>query len=275
MDAGWHHSLVRPQKPAKEPRTDNHKVDQRSSLQCSCLLGIGRWVLPFLILAALPLLSAAQSPQVSMAQPSSGDFEVSVGQLKVPGKVWIHLRAAHTALSQRNLKKAGRETDRALQIAPQCAPAFSMKAYIALAASDPLAAIEDATRATFIDRYNADSFVALAMAYNSAEDFPNSQRAAREALAIRPDLWPARLELAKGLYGQGRFEAALAELGALRVDFPDVHLIRGNVFMRLGRAHEGAAEFTLFLQEAPHDRRVEAVRQIVARTEPPGLVPSD
>lgn len=62
---------------------------------------------------------------------------------------------------------------------------------------------------------------------------------AREAFKIRPDEWDARLELAKGLYGQGQWDEALAELNTIDKDFPHVHLLKANVFMSLGGDKRG------------------------------------
>jgi len=114
----------------------------------------------------------------------------------------------------------------------------------------------------------AESFVALAMAYNSSEEFLSAQHAAEKAIKLRSDSWQARLELAKSRYGENQYDAALGELDALGKDFADVHLLRGNVFMRLGRTHEAASEFLLFIEEAPHDHRVGAIKQIIASTLP-------
>ena len=261
MESSYSRSLIHLSRPPSENTFDNNKVDQLYSL-----LAKNHWIL-WIILVSWSLHSAAQTPYSKKLEASSKEFEISVAELKVPGKAWSHLQAAHKDLSEGKLKEATKEADRALQIAPKCAPAFSMKAFIDLAGRNPLAAVQDATRATSIDPYSAESFVALAMAYNSVADFLNGQHAAQEALTIRPESWQARLELAKSLYGQGGFDAALGELNAIRKNFPDVHLVKGNVLMCLGRTHESVAEFALFLDEAPHDHRAEAIRQIIARAE--------
>jgi hypothetical protein len=85
---------------------------------------------------------------------------------------------------------------------------------------------------------------------------------------LRPDSWQARLELAESFYGQGEFVLALCELDLANVDFPDAHLVRGNVLMQLGRRPEAAEEFSAFMREAPGDPRGEQIQHI-AGTLPP------
>jgi tetratricopeptide (TPR) repeat protein len=136
----------------------------------------------------------------------------------------------------------------------------------------PLSA--DATHATSIDAYDGDAFVALAMTYNSLNNFENAMKAATQALALQPDSWQSRLEMAKSLYGRGQFDLALAVLNEVAKDFPDVHLVRGNVLMNLARRKEAVEEFTLFLREAPIDPRSERVRRICAASAMGGVVES-
>ncbi len=284
MDAGCSRSRVQQSRPNHQNPPDNHKADQfnehclgqlSSSQRISAQPGSAkcrsaqRWLLWICIGISLADVSLAQTPHAKALDPVPGDDPVSIAELKIPSKAWSHLRAAHKAFRQGKLQEAESEADRALRIDPACAPAFSMKAFIDLASKNPVSAVEHATRAISVDPYSADSFVALAMAYNLAADFLGSQRAASDALNLRPNSWQARLELGKSLYGQNRFDAALRELNAVSKDFPDVHLVKGNVLMRLGRAQEGAAEFALFLAEAPHDSRVGAIRQIVERAQAP------
>jgi tetratricopeptide (TPR) repeat protein len=178
------------------------------------------------------------------------------------------LGAAHKEFTRGNLEKADREIERALQADPSCGPAFSIRAFIKLAEKDSTGALADAARATSIDAYDGDAFVALAMAYNSLKDFENALKAARQAVALQPNSWQARLESAKSLYGQRQFSSALDELNHVAEDFPDVHLVRGNVLMSLGRRQESVAEFTVFLQQEPFDPRSEQIRRICATVVP-------
>jgi tetratricopeptide (TPR) repeat protein len=199
------------------------------------------------------------------AQISPEMYTVSAQELGVPAKAQAHLKLARREFSRSNFTGAKKEIDQALQVDSICAPAFSMRALLRLASRDLDGAIEDATRALALDPTEADADVALATAYNSLGEFKKAEGAAHQALGMRPDFWQGRLELAKAFYGQERFVPALRELDELNRDFPDVHLVRANVLMRLNRSEEARIEFREFLHEAPNDPRREQIQRIVNR----------
>lgn len=266
MDASYCRSLVLTPAQPTQNKLHSNKANQ--------LNGVG--FAGLCILCVCLALCPTQPAHAQTSGPSTLDhdprFEVSVAELKVSNKVWVHLQGAHRALSAGDLNEAAKQTDHALRIDPNCGAALAMKAFVDLARKNPADAIQNATHAASVDPYDIGALLALATAYNAVNRFPDAERAAQEALRLNPNSWEARLELAKSFYGEERFDAALAELDVTPKDFPDVHLVRGNVLMRLSRSKEGAAEFAVFVQEAPHDPRIDAIRQIIAQTAAsPGL----
>ncbi len=189
---------------------------------------------------------------------------VSVAQLSIPAKAWRHLTAAHKEFSRGKLDAATNEIDAVLRLAPVCAQAFSMRALIKLAARNFPGAAEDARHAVFLDENDAESYIALGTAYNSLKEFSKAEEAVRQALSIRPDSWQGQIEMAKSLYGQGQYILALSELDSVGRDFPDVHLVRGDVLMCLNRSQEAAEQFSIFLRQAPGDPRTQQIEQIIA-----------
>jgi tetratricopeptide (TPR) repeat protein len=196
--------------------------------------------------------------------PEPPQDTVSAARLRVQAKTWKHLESAHAQFSKGNLTGAAMEVDRVLKVDPACAPAFTMRAFLNLAEKDRAGAVEDAKMAILLDPHAAESFVALAMAYNSLKEFERAREAAGRALSLHPDSFQSQLELAKSFYGEGHLVLALRELELVGLDFPDVHLVRGNVLMGLDRSAEAADEFEIFLKEAPSDSRTEQIRAVVA-----------
>jgi tetratricopeptide (TPR) repeat protein len=197
--------------------------------------------------------------------PAAGRYVVSAKQLRVPAKARERLVDAQESFRKLKFDEAEQEIAGALRADSAFAGAFAMRAFIRLAQKDFNRAVEDARRAALLDPEDAESFVALATSYNSLRDFEKAEGPAWHALSLRRDCWQGRLELAKALYGQGRFVVALREMDELNQDFPDVHLVRANVLARLNRAQEAAEEFERFLHQAPDDPRSEQVKRIVAR----------
>ena len=192
---------------------------------------------------------------------------VSVSRLRVPAKAASHLEAAKRRFAKMQLAQANIEIDRAIKIYPDFAQAFGMRALVSLAEKDFTASVESAAHAIRLDGADAYSWVALATAYNSLNEWAEAEAAAGQALALDPSVWQGRLELAKSAYGEARFELALYILEQLNRDIPDVHLVQANSLMRLGRPQQAARQFSLFLQEAPGDSRADQIRQILIQVQ--------
>lgn len=206
----------------------------------------------------------SQAQRAEAGQSPAMQSAISVQQLRVPSKARQYLHRAEQQFNKNHFSSAMAAVEQALQVAPDCASAFTMRALIKLASGNVSGALADASQATALDPNDALSFLALATANNFQQDFVNAQTAARQALKMQPDLWQAHLELAKALDGQGQFLPALRELSSLKTDFPDIHLVRAKLLMRLGQDHEAAQEFGLFLDEAPSDRRAGQIKSLAA-----------
>jgi tetratricopeptide (TPR) repeat protein len=209
-------------------------------------------------------LSLALPARPANSMPSPGRYRVSAGRLEVSAKARTHLAAAQREFRKMKFNEAEREIDAALQSDPTFAQAFTMRAFIQLAEKNPRQAVKDAKRAASLDPDDPESFIALAMAYNSLGEFYEAEGTVQRALSLRPESWQGRLELAKSFYGRGDFVVALRELDLGHIDFPDAHLVRGNVMMSLDRKREAGDEFSAFLREAPNDPRDQQIRQTVA-----------
>jgi tetratricopeptide (TPR) repeat protein len=192
---------------------------------------------------------------------------ISVSRLRVPAKAVTHFEAAQRHFLKMQLAQAREELDRAIGIYPGFAEAFRMMALVHLAEKDFASAAESSAHAIRLDGSDAYSWVALATAYNSLNEWPEAEAAAAQALEVNPLAWQGRLELAKSFYGEGRFTLALSTLDRLDQDVPDIHLVRANSLMHLGRPREAAQQFSAFLQKTSGDSRAEQIRQILSRVQ--------
>jgi tetratricopeptide (TPR) repeat protein len=193
-----------------------------------------------------------------------GRFTVSARRLGISPKVRTHIAVAQQRFEHGDLPEAMNELEAAMGNCPSCSEAWSMRAFMKLSAKDFSGAIDDGLHAIALDRNNAEAHLALGTAYNSMMDFSGAEVLLRSSLELHPDSWQAQLELAKTWYGQNRLVLALRQLDLIEHDFPDIHLVRANVLIRLGRKRAGAKEFDAFLREVPGDRRAPQIRQIMA-----------
>jgi tetratricopeptide (TPR) repeat protein len=223
------------------------------------------FLLPFSdALAQFPDTAVSNQPSIPAVAPTTSEhYTVSAKTLGISAKARKHLAAAHKEFSKMNVDEALRHIDATLHTDPGCAQAFSMRAFIRLAAKDPRGAVDDSRRAMALDPGDPEAYIALATSYNSLKEFQKAEEAVRQALRLRPEFWQGRLELAKSLYGQGEFVLALRELDSKPVNFPDAHLVRGNVLVRLGRSQEAGEEFHAFLQQDLSDPRAQQVHHIM------------
>ena len=219
------------------------------------------------------LIRACMGQVANAREPLTPQYDISVEQLKIQPKVLRHLLRAEQDFRSKRLSDAFKEVERALRIDPACAQAFTMKALLELSLRDIDDALYDSKRAVTMDANNGLSFLALATAQNSRGNSREAEPAAREALRLQPGLWQAHVEIAKSLYGQDLVPDALKEIDAVRVDFPDVHLVRGNILMRLGHRREAAVEFATFLRQSPKDPRTEQIRRMIASSVQPSEAP--
>lgn len=192
------------------------------------------------------------------------EHTISARQLAMPSKTRARIAAAQKKFDEGNISGAIHQLNTALTLSPSCSEAWSMRAFIRLSDRDLAGAIRDASRASELDRNNAEALVALGTALNSQKSFDTAESNLRRALALNPGSWQAQLELAKAWYGQKRFVMALRQLDLIPRDFPDIHLVRANILMNLGRKREGAEEFEVFLRAVPGDRRAAQIKAIMA-----------
>jgi tetratricopeptide (TPR) repeat protein len=204
-------------------------------------------------------------PASDYAAHIAGRYMVSAQQAAVPARARASLRSAQKRFREAKVNEALKEIDNALHADPDFARALTMRAFLQLAAKNPNGAVEDAKHAILLDPSDAESFVALAMAYNDVENYGDAGQAAERALDLRSDSWQGRLELAESFYGRHDFVVALRELDLAEIDFPDAHLVRGNVLLKLGRPTEAGEEFQTFVQEAPNDPRRQQVDRLITQ----------
>jgi tetratricopeptide (TPR) repeat protein len=251
----------------------NDKVHRLTGVTLIAGVLLSLAVLSLPTFAQAPPITAKTNSQIDLRISSSGDSRnqsaspdvISVSHLRIPVKAARHLEAAQKWFAEMQLAQAAKEIDRAIKVYPAFAQAFCRKALVQLAGKDFTGSVESAAHAISLDDTDAYSWIALATAFNSLNEWPEAEAAASRSLLLDSFAWQGRLEMAKSFYGEGKYVPALNILDQLRQDIPDIHLVRANSLMRIGRTQEAVQQFSIFLGETPGDSRADRIRQILAR----------
>ncbi len=223
------------------------------------------------ILAALALSAclstAAAVAQVSEHSARSTMAVVSVATLSVPGKAWKHFEKARTAARAARRAECLQEIDKALEIAPQFAEAYLLRADRAVVDRQFEAAIEDVLTAQRLEPTIAWSQVVLASAYNGLERFNDASLLLSNLQGKEADSWQAKYEMARAQVGRRDVEAALhwseIALAAAPLDFADAHILRANALQIAHRWQEATAEMEAYLaSRGPQTHRAEVLAAI-------------
>lgn len=118
--------------------------------------------------------------------PNPRRYAVSATTLGVPKKARSHLRSAQEQFGKANFDVALQEIDRALQVDPQFAQAFSMRALVNMAVKNLNQALQDAEHARSLDPANEDAYLTLGTAYNSLHEFENGRGGRRKSSENKP-----------------------------------------------------------------------------------------
>jgi DNA-binding winged helix-turn-helix (wHTH) protein/Tfp pilus assembly protein PilF len=108
--------------------------------------------------------------------------------------------------------------------------------------------IEHARHAVHLDRELSEAHATLSFLLTSAFQFDEARRAARQAVALKPDNWRHQYRLGHALWGEARlraFERMLAlhpQFAYARFEMAMVHVARGQADAAMALVHEGAGE---------------------------------
>ena len=134
---------------------------------------------------------------------------VSVASLRIPQKAWAHFERAKAAADRNRPAESERESAKALQIAPQFAEVYLLRASQQIRAHDFEGAVASAQSAQRAEPGVMWLNIVLAGAYNGLQRYGDALRALREARPDEADTWQAKYEAARAETGLGHVEEAL------------------------------------------------------------------
>ena len=131
--------------------------------------------------------------------------------------------------------------------------------------SDAQWAFEEATK---VEPGNAKAYLGAGSALNEEKNYLEAQKALQHSLEIRPDSAEAHYELARSLWGLGKWQAAephVRQAISLNKDYAGPHALMGNIYLQQEDAEAALAEFQECLRLDPEGSLAPSVKGIIAQ----------
>lgn len=216
--------------------------------------------------------SAAQSQtvQTGAGQQAFLSQTVSVATLQVPAKAWKHFEKARKAAERHRRDESEQESTKALEIAPNFAKAYVLRATQEIQQQRFEDAIADAAAAVKIEPGVMWASVILAGAYNSLHRCKSALLVLDNVRGAEADTWQAKFERARAEIGCGDAEAALywsaLLLEAAPQSISDIYIVRTDAFLLAHRWKDAESEMKLYLRSSnpqPHSNEVLMLLNVV------------
>jgi tetratricopeptide (TPR) repeat protein len=131
--------------------------------------------------------------------------------------------------------------------------------------SDAQWAFEEAAK---VEPGNAKAYLGAGSALNEEKNYVEAQKTLQHSLEIRPDSAEAHYELARSLWGLGKWQAAephVRQAIALNKDYAGPHALMGNIYLQQEDAEAALAEFQESLRLDPEGSLAPSVKEIIVQ----------
>lgn len=200
-------------------------------------------------------------------------------QLRIPDTAHKEFDAAvHELFEKKDPQAAVPHLQKAVDLYPEYYESYHLlgTTYMDLQKWDEAeAALKHALEIT--DEY-APAYTTLGALYNRQQKFDQALPLLERALELNGDSWQCRFELARTLLAQGKARQALPHARQAHEQapqFPLVHLVLGNVHLRLRNLQKGQEEYRHFLALVPQGplanqvrARLQKVDELLGRAQP-------
>jgi tetratricopeptide (TPR) repeat protein len=164
---------------------------------------------------------------------SSTQGVVSKNQLLIPEKAQKAMDHAQVDFLHLRYESAQRDAQRALQIYPHCALAFTFQGILDLRDGNFSAAAQAFQRAIKEDPASGSAYIGLGIVYNTQGRFRDAIALFDRAAPFSPDSWLREFEAALAHLGVGEYDAGLKDITrAERVSGSDPEKLAGVAYLR-------------------------------------------
>lgn len=194
---------------------------------------------------------------------------VSSGRLQAPKGAVKEFEKARRALRENNRREAKNHLQEAIRLYPRYDDAFSVLGELELQEGDRESARRDLTRALELNPNHTEAAHHLAGILVAEARYAEAEPLLQVWLRGHPDDAWALSFAALGQLTEGKFEEAVASARRVHIlphkEYASAHVIAGRALERLNRFDTAAAEYRLYLAEAPNGPNAEHARAALAR----------
>lgn len=208
---------------------------------------------------------AGQQQDASTQSPT-----VSIAEMNVPNKARDELKKGMEAFDKGDMEKAEQQFQKAIDIYPKYARAYTYLGVIAAKAGDRAKARTMLTKAVEIDDKFLQAYVDLARLDFQDKNYAECESMLRKALALNPNMADALALLASSEYVNKEYDKALADAQRTHTlpnheEFAQVHLLAGKILEMQNKPQGAIAEYQIYLHEFPSSPQGAAIQQEIAQ----------
>lgn len=206
---------------------------------------------------------------LSKASESKAGEAVSSRRLQAPKSAVKEFEKARSAMLKNNRGEAKEHLQKAIRLYPRYDDAFSALGVLELQEGDRESARRDLAKAVELNSNHAQAAHNLAKILVAEAKYAEAEPLLEVWLRGHPDDAWALSFAALGQLTEGKFEEAAASARKVHIlphqEYASAHVIAGRALERLNRFDAAAAEYRLYLAEAPNGTHAEHARAALAR----------
>lgn len=112
------------------------------------------------------------------------------------------------------------------------------------------------------------AYLALGEVYSTQKRYGDAEKIVKDGLLIDDRSWQAHFALARIYYTKGDLSRAGRQVGLaiqLNDNFPDAHLLAGNILLRVNKRQDAREQFQTYLRLAPKGEFAAQAREAIAK----------
>jgi Tfp pilus assembly protein PilF len=187
---------------------------------------------------------------------------------RVPREAQEEFAKGRAALEDKKMKDALQHLAKAINLYPGFFEAQFMLGTVHMDALQWKDAETSLRRALEIKPESAPVLISLGEVYRREKQYTDAEEVLQDALKLDETSWRAHFTLAHVYWEKNEILKAAPHVGRtlqLKPDYPDAHLLAGNLFVRLNLPERALTEYEEYLHLAPKEEPAEQTRQLVQK----------